>query len=242
MPPTFSFEEVIDTIGAAKNVEELSSAISSLREPYGLANIVYHAVHIPGCAHTNPILILSYENAWVKRYTERDYFSLDPVIKSGRKAFLPIDWSETDRYSLVAQRFFSEAESFGVGRQGITIPVRGPSGERALLTVTSNASAEEWRGRRSTYIREFHALAHFVHDRAVKLSGLRRNGAPTLSRRERECLQLLARGRVPKLIARDLNLSESAIRLYLKSARHKLGCGTMNRTIAFAINHELIDA
>ena len=128
MTLTFSFEEVVDTIATARDLGELSSAINGLREPYGLANIVYHAVHIPGCAQANPILLLSYENAWVKRYKERDYFSLDPVVKSGRKAFLPVDWSETDRYSLIAQRFFSEAESFGVGRQGITIPVRGPSG------------------------------------------------------------------------------------------------------------------
>jgi DNA-binding CsgD family transcriptional regulator len=242
MRATFSFEEAIDAIAVSTNLDELFLALNSFRELYGLANIVYHALHIPDCTHENPILILSYDPAWVKRYKDRNYFQIDPVIASGRRGFLPIDWSETDRYSLSSQKFFAEAESFGVGRQGITMPIRGPSGERALLTLTANSSDEEWRRLRPMYIREFHALAHFVHDRAVKLSGLRKDVTPKLSRRERECLESVARGRVPKLIANDLNISESAVRLYLKSARYKLGCGTMNHTIARAINLELIDA
>jgi DNA-binding CsgD family transcriptional regulator len=54
-------------------------------------------------------------------------------------------------------------------------------------------------------------------------------------------LQHLARGLTPQQIADGLKLSASAVRLYLRSARQKLGCATMEQAIAKAICFELVD-
>ena len=76
MRATFSFEEAIDAIAVSTNLDELFLALNSFRELYGLANIVYHALHIPDCTYENPILILSYDPAWVKRYKREITFKL----------------------------------------------------------------------------------------------------------------------------------------------------------------------
>ncbi|AEI04463.1 putative transcriptional regulatory, LuxR family (plasmid) [Afipia carboxidovorans OM5] len=47
-----------------------------------------------------------------------------------------------------------------------------------------------------------------------------------LSRRETQCLQMLAEGIAPKNIAATLRLSEAAVRLYLQRARKRLNCAT----------------
>ena len=235
-------EHVIDKISVARNLDDLNAIIDDIREPFGLENIVYHALCIPQSDVSNPMLLLTYDPEWVRRYTEGNYFSHDPVVQIGRRGFLPLDWSQVDRETSDAQQFFAEADKFGVGRQGVTMPIRGPGGERALFTVTSNASETEWKSKRLVYMREFQLIAHFIHDRAIVLSGLRSNEPQRrLSRREKECLQGIIVGKTPKRIAGELNLSTCAIQLYLRSAKYKLGCKSVSEAAVKVVNLELLD-
>ena len=242
MKRDISLAETLDVMAAASGLDALQPLLLDLRDAYGLANIVYHATHVPGCVQANPILMLSYDPGWVSRYVGEDYFAIDPVVQAGRRGFLPIDWDGLDRSSSGARHLFTQADSYGVGRRGITIPIRGPNGERAIFTLTSNITLDQWERTRPAYLREYHAVAHFFHERAVQLSGLRAQRPPQLSRREQQCLQLVALGRQAKTVAFLLEISEPAVRLYLKTARHKLGCATMAQAVAKAIALELIDA
>lgn len=236
------FEQIVEAIANAMSLADLSVLIEELARAYGLAHIVYHAVRIPAVQQENPILLLTYDPAWVRRYKEREYFQIDPVVASGTKGFLPLDWSAVDRESLDARRFFAEAESYGVGRHGVTIPIRGLAGEKALFTVTSHACDRDWIKQRVAYVRDFHVIAHFIHDRVIRISGWRpTQGVRNLSRREQECLQLVACGKQPKVVAEILQLSESAVRLYMTSARHKLSCLTTNQAIAKSVGLEMIN-
>jgi DNA-binding CsgD family transcriptional regulator len=237
------FEATFELISRAADINDLKSLMAELRDLYGLAHLVYHAVHLPGATEENPILLLTYDPEWVKRYVERDYFQIDPVVSTGRGGFLPLDWSELDHESFEARRFFKEADKFGVGRHGITIPIRAPGGERALLSITSNASLNEWRKCRLAYMRDFQFIGHLLHDQAVRLSGLRlQEIKQDLSRREKQTLQFAARGFAPKQIAGRLNLSAAVIRLYLHSARSKLECSSLNQAIAKATRLEIIES
>lgn len=67
-----------------------------------------------------------------------------PVIDIVRYGFLPVDWSSLDRRSARASRLFSEARSYDTGPHGLTIPIRGPRGERCLFFVTSNLPKRDW--------------------------------------------------------------------------------------------------
>ena len=94
-----------------------------------------------------------------------------------------------------------------------------------------------------TYMRDFLIIAHFIHDQAVRLAGLRpQELGRSLSARERETLQLAARGFSPKQIAADLHLSPTAVRLYLQGARTKLECATLMQSIARAVSLDIIEA
>ncbi|ANL31954.1 LuxR family transcriptional regulator protein (plasmid) [Rhizobium phaseoli] len=235
-------EDAFNSISNAKSLDDLRKTMRDLREPLGLANIVYHALRLPKTDALHPLLLLTYEPEWVRRYIENDYFKIDPVVIYGRRGFLPVDWSEVDRETMSAKRFFSEADEFGVGRQGLTMPIRGPGGERALFTVTANISQDDWQKRRFAYMRSFQLMGHFVHDRAVQLGGFRfANRSPELSRREKECLQAIAKGKAPKQIASDLKLSISAVQLYLQSARQKLGCKSIAEAAVISHGLELLE-
>ncbi|MBN8938062.1 MAG: LuxR family transcriptional regulator [Rhizobiales bacterium] len=235
------FEPAIVAIERARTFAQLSAILAEWRDASGLAHIVYHATHVPAVDRPNPVLLLTYDEAWVKRYIAQDYFLIDPVVIAGRAGFLPIDWLNVDHQTPAARHFFAEAESHGVGRHGFTSPIRGPRGERALFTVTSNETDRHWHRWRHSYLSDFHLIAHYLHDRAMEIAGLRADPAMRpLSRRERQCLRQVALGRTPGEIAHDLKLSASAIRLYLRSACRKLGCATVEQGAVTATVLELI--
>ncbi|ABD87764.1 autoinducer binding domain-containing protein [Rhodopseudomonas palustris] len=234
-------EQALSTIDRANSVDDLARTLVDWRNESGVAHLVYHATHVPGCEQPNPVLLLTYDDAWVKRYVEQDYFGIDPVVVAGRDAVLPIDWMSVEHATPQARQFFAEAESYGVGRHGFTLPIRGPAAERALFTITTNATDDHWHRWRFSYLKDFHLLAHYLHDRAMRLAGLRLDHAMRpLSRREQQCLQGLVHGRTPGQIAGDLELSASAVHGYLRTARRKLNCATHEQAIAKAVRLELL--
>jgi len=236
------FEYALRDIEQAQSVDELSRVLANMRDESGLAHLVYHAVHIPAFDKRNPLLLLTYDDAWVKRYVERDYFRIDPVVIAGSEGFLPIDWMTVEHHSTQARHFFAEAERYGVGRHGFTLPIRGPLGERALFTITTNATDEHWHRWRFTHLKDFHLLADYFHDRAMRLSGLRHSHTmPPLSPRERQCLEGLLQGQTPGQVAADLGLSASAVHTYLRKARQKLECTTLEQAVAKAIRFDIIE-
>jgi len=55
-----------------------------------------------------------------------------------------------------------------------------------------------------------------------------------------QCIERLARGRAPKQIAYELGISVSAVRLYVCSAKVKLGAVNTTEAIAKAIMDEIV--
>ena len=235
------YEEIVTQIGAANSLAQMQDVAAGICSAYHLANIAYHAVYLPGAQIFNPILVLTYEPEWIERYKNNDYFKIDPVVESGTKGFLPLDWAHLDRDNDVARVFFAEADRFAVGRQGMTWPVRGVGGERALFTITANMSVPEWEERRVSYKREFQMIAHYMHDRIVEISGYRdAKPKPSLSRREVACLELAAQGATPKQTGAKLKISDRAVRLFLSSACTKLNCANTQQTIGKMVSLDML--
>jgi DNA-binding CsgD family transcriptional regulator len=220
---------------------DLNVAIAHIRDHYQFAHMVFLVVRLANRADAYPFYCTTYPEEWISLYLRKNYFQIDPVIELSRTGFLPVDWSNLDRRSPETRSFFKEADSFNIGRHGLTVPIRGPSGERSLFSVTSNLPRPEWRKLRISSNHDLQVLSHYLHEKVLSVSGLRKSGGyRKLSRREQECLQLLARGLVSKRVAARLQISENAVRLYLKLAKRKLDARTMYQAIARASFLEII--
>ncbi|MEJ6850198.1 helix-turn-helix transcriptional regulator [Sinorhizobium fredii] len=229
------------TLHAAKHREALRPALDELGARYGLSHMTFLVVY-SGKSGLYPYYCTTYPETWTEIYVHKRYFDIDPVIDVLRWGFLPVDWSSVDRRSAPAARLFDEARSHNIGPHGLTIPIRGPKGERCLFSVTSNLSKRDWSRLRASSIHELQILSHYLHETVLSATGLRELGRyRDLSRREGQCLQLLARGRISKQIAADLEISENSVKLYLRSARLKLGASTSHHAVAKASFLELIE-
>lgn len=233
-------DETLDALGQVSSLEQLGLFAAEVCASYKIDNLAFQIISPISRNDGRPIFITTYESHWIQQYVSRNYFEIDPVVLIGKSSFLPLDWDDIDRTSALMRFLFSEAESYGVGKRGITMPVRGPGQERSLITVTTFDGEDQWKRRRAVLQRDFHLLSYFLHERSLHLTGLRVVQRPKLSRREKQCLELLARGTAPKQIAYQLDLSISTVRLYLSSARLKLGAANKYEAIARAIQEEFI--
>lgn len=221
---------------------DLNIAIEKIRDRYQFAHLVFLVVRPVNQADIRPFYCTTYPDEWTSLYLRRNYFEIDPVVELSRTGFLPVDWSNLDRRPQRTRDLFQEASSFGIGRHGLTIPIRGSNGERSLFSATSNLPRSEWRKLCGSSKHDLQVLSYYMHEKVLSVSDLRKNSSyRKLSRREQECLQLLARGLVSKRIAARLQISENAVRLYLRLAKRKLDAVTIYQAIARASFLEMIE-
>lgn len=231
----------IAALREARSKEDIDHAIGEIRSLYGFTHLVFLSVRSPALARPHMVYCTTYPEAWTSRYLQKDYYKIDPVVAIYRTGFQPVDWSSLNQSSETVQAFFREAVATGVGRSGITVPIRGPFGARSLFSATSESSGPEWIDLRASASHDLQLLSYYVQEIFSSVTGLYSRYYRGLSRREQECLQLLAMGVVPKRIALRLQLSESAVRLYLAKAKRKLNAETTYQAIARASFLELIE-
>lgn len=235
---------ISQSLGALHRLEHRDGLMRELDQictRYRLSHMTFLVIRNGISSKTYPYYCSTYPKDWIQTYSDRGYFEIDPVIQVLRKGLLPVDWSTLDRNSAQVVRFFDDAHSHGVGPHGLTLPVRGANGERSLLSVASNLSRPEWSTLCISSTHDLHILSHYLHEKVLALTGLREEVRfRDLSRRETQCLQLLASGKIYKQIAAALGISESSVRLYMRSARRKLGASTSHHAVAKASFLELI--
>jgi len=221
----------------ATELEELQAVIVDLCGAYGIDHMVYHWVNSQGDQYGCG----TYSPAWVERYLKQDYLRIDPVILGCYQRFHPVDWKRLDWSSKAARNFQAEAIEYGVGNQGFSIPMRGPNGQYALFTASHSCSDEEWHFFTTQHRRQLILLAHFFNQKALEFEPDRIPAASqTLSPRETDAMTFLAMGFNRAKAANTMEISEHTLRVYIESARFKLGAINTTHAVARAMSRGLI--
>jgi DNA-binding CsgD family transcriptional regulator len=212
-----------------------------LLDSHGLQLGGYHIRTFPGADALDPLVITTYPQEWVSEYIRRGYVEVDPVVRVSERSILPVDWRNLSDGDPRVTAIFDESRRAGIGPQGLTVPIRGPEGEVALFSATSDMPARQWVEALPETTRLLQTVALEVHHAVMSAAlGPKHARPPSLSRRERQVLMLAARGLPMKRIAGALDVSEHAVKLYLDLARHKLGARNTTHAVAFAISRSLI--
>ncbi|SEF51477.1 regulatory protein, luxR family [Jhaorihella thermophila] len=232
-----NLDRVLEDIDAATALEDLQGVIERLRDAFGVDHMVYHWVDAGGDQYGCG----TYSDAWVERYLCRNYLRIDPVITGCYQRFHPVDWKRLDWSSKPARAFFRDALEHGVGNQGYSIPIRGPNGQFALFTASHNGDDDSWSAFTRSSGRDLILIAHSFHGKAMEFQPDRQSDqARALSPREVDAMTLLAMGYSRAQVAKTLEISEHTLRVYIESARFKLGALNTTHAIARAISRGLI--
>lgn len=235
--PPRRLDAILGDLERASKPADMQSVSENLRDLFRVLHLVYHWVSAAGeqygCGTYDPV--------WVQRYLEQDYLRIDPVVKGCYQRFHPVDWKRLDWSSKPAQALRADASDHGLGNQGYSIPVRGPNGQFALLTVNHRSTDEEWDAFTERHRRELILCAHYFNQKALEFEP-DRSPAPArhLSPREIEALTLLALGYGRAQVADTMSISEHTLRVYIESARFKLGSDNTVHAVARALSQGLI--
>ncbi len=229
-------EETVDAIAHSAKIDARSDVLGGFVNAWGLENVSYLALNLPNRPGSERAYVTStYSVEWQRHYAQRGYVDVDPVIRMGLGGVLPIDWSEFDRHSPAVARFFGEAQELDVGRQGISVPIRGRNHELAIFTVTSSASEAEWRTMRTELMRDLMLVSYNFHDAVVRSLGGYDGADERFSMREISCLRWKALGKTDKDIGQILGISPSTVRFHLETARARLGAANTLHAVSKAI-------
>jgi DNA-binding CsgD family transcriptional regulator len=233
---TAPFQVAFHEINAAPDVE---SALHVFNKVYRIDFSTYHLAQTIADLVDIPFVKTTYPGPWVSRYLLQGYAKVDPILREGMMRMLPFDWHEVE-ITAAAHTFLADAQDHGIGANGFSIPVLDKT-RRALLSVNSRTTDAEWTAKVDRYRNDWRELAFLIHHKAIfELYG-EHDPVPQLSAREIECLHWTALGKDSIDIAVMLKLSEHTTRAYIKSARHKLGGGSITYTIARAMQLRLIN-
>jgi DNA-binding CsgD family transcriptional regulator len=221
----------------AAGLDQIQALIVALRDHYCVDHIVYHWVSSDGeqygCGTYDPV--------WVQRYVDLDYLRVDPVVIGCFQRFHPVEWKRLDWSSKAARAFRGDAIAHGVGNQGFSIPIRGPSGQFALFTLSHTCDDATWAAYTTDNQRDLILIAHYFNQKALEFEkGRSPEPAKSLSPREIDALTFLAMGYGRAQVADMLEISEHTLRAYIESARFKLGAINTIHAVSRALSEGLI--
>lgn len=234
---TANLEALLTCLQNADTLEDFQAATEAVRDHYQVLHCVYHWVNSDG----ERFGAGTYSGAWVDRYLEMDYLRMDPVLFRCFQRFEPINWKDIDWTTKAAKAMFMDALEYGLGNQGYSIPVHGPQGQFAVFTLNHDCDDDTWLEFVEANSRDLIVLAHEFNKTALSFEhGADGITAPTLSPRELAAIRCLARGLSRAQASAELGISEHTLRVYIESARHKLGALNTTHAVARALSTGII--
>lgn len=229
--------DFLEKLQQVRTLDGLNDSVISLRDALGVEHVVYHSVNSTGEQYA----ALTYSQDWVGQYLEKDYARVDPVVQSCYRRFHPVQWKQLDWSGKVARNFMGEAVENGVGNQGFSVPIRGPSGQFALFSVNDNATDDSWQKFSTEHTADLILVSHYINQKALEIErGSDVLDAPSLSPRETDALTMLALGYSRAQAAETLSISEHTLRVYIESARFKLAAANTTHAVARALASGLL--
>ncbi len=237
MLATVNLDRILEDLDATDTLDGLQEVIVSLRDAFEIDHMVYHWVDSAGEQYGCG----TYDDAWVEHYVAQGYIRVDPVIVGCFRRFHPVDWKRLDWSGKPARAFLADSLQNGVGNQGYSIPIRGPNGQFALFTTNHSCDDATWAGFIETHSRELILIAHYFNRKALEFEPDRKGEqSRALSPREVDAMTLLAVGYSRAQVADTLAISEHTLRVYIESARFKLGANNTTHAVARALSRGLI--
>jgi DNA-binding CsgD family transcriptional regulator len=232
-----NLERILSDLEEAATLEQMQGVSEALRDFYAIGHLVYHWVDSTGEQYGCG----TYCAEWQQKYISENYVRIDPVIQGCYQRFHPVNWKCLDWSSKAAREFLSVSADYGVGNQGYSIPIRGPNGQFALFTVNNTCSDEEWGKFTLEHRHDLILVAHYFNEKALEFEPDRQPEAQhALSPREIDAMTLLAVGYSRAQVANALSISEHTLRVYIESARFKLGALNTTHAVARALSRGLV--
>lgn len=233
--------ERLESLEHLRSMIEARDEMFKIATVFGLKNLSYGVINLPPEINNDrAVVITTYSFEWHKCYFDNSYIDIDPVVKVAASGVSPVNWRSISRKSPAVREFFENAQKFGVGSQGLTLPIRGRLGEVALFSVTSDERDETWDAFVKANVSYLLIFAWNFHNSVLRILGASTPSPIALSHREATCLRMKALGRTDNEIAGILGITKRTVSFHIESARSRLNAVNGVHAVAKALSLGLI--
>jgi DNA-binding CsgD family transcriptional regulator len=224
------------------NVPELREALEEFTASSGYKFYTYITGRVIGGRRiTNfdprekPFHLTNVPGDWEVQYSRNRYYDQDPMMLFALGNLMPESWSNIIRRSNLTvkqNQIIGEARESGLG-DGVIIPVHGPGGEFAILSLTHSESPKQARSNVELDDDALHMFALRFHNTVRRRQDARTSELPAdLTSREIDVLFWTAEGKSSWDISQILGISESTVNFHINSAKRKLGVYSKPHAVA----------
>ncbi len=182
-----------------------------------------------------PFHITNVPGEWENQYSTNRYYDQDPMMLFALSNLMPETWSNIIRRAEMSPKqhqIVGEARESGLG-DGVIIPVHGPAGEFAVLSLTHNESDKQARSNVEPDDDALHMFALHFHNTVRSRQDTRMAELPaSLTNRDIDVLFWTAEGKSTWDISQILGISESTVNFHISSAKQKLGVYSKPHAVA----------
>lgn len=230
---------LVPLIRAAQHGEDVAPIALAIAQSFGFDGLWYGvSLSLRPTQETRQFAFSSWPDELARIYDERAFIEVDPRVQEVTNSSLPIFWDQATYRGRSAEidAFFDVLKSYG-SLSGVMCSLRDSRGCLAALSLTCalpvfdevrKIALARHMGDILMFQRYFHEI--FVRGILNEYVPAHREGS-TLSKRERECLAMAARGLTGEDIAIKLSISLRTVQHHFDSIRSKLGAATRQEAI-----------
>ena len=190
--------------------------------------------------YASPFVRTTYPEKWVNHYLQHNLMHSDPIVRHSLNRQKPFFWSEV-KLTRDEQLMMQQALSFDLAPFGYSVPTIDVGPYQGLFSINANKDAADNWGK--TVVQDeilWKEIALKLHKISREEVDPDNDYTHHFSKREMECLYLIADGKTYGEVASILGISEHTVRGYFRSLRFKLNCSTLAQVVAKAKSLKII--
>ena len=239
---------LLPLIAAAEAGKPLEPPLISIVADLGFDTFMFGMSASPNVDHESQSYVFTtLPIEWIIRYDEMHYIEFDPRVLKTRDTTIPLVWDSRSERGTNPQTdaFLDDAADHGIA-SGCAFEFTDVYYVRGLIALNSANPIIDAR-RRSEISRRFGdilVLGAYFHE--IFRKGVIEQGVPPLARagrlsvRQRECLEMAARGLTTEDIAVKLNIAVRTAQFHFDCIRSKLGAANRQEAVAKGITEGMI--
>jgi LuxR family quorum sensing-dependent transcriptional regulator len=220
--------DLIESAAGADSAAEVGRRFFATLQPYGARALWARAVISAAPDHEHHYSRIS-PPRWEQIYSEAGFSDANFVTRHARRAAAPFSWLSVGRRNGREVQLEHALADLGYP-DGVAAPVHAERycGLTSIAFERLEALTDEERSA-------IGLAATTLHQRMRALTPPRLVEMPALSRRERDCLCLVADGKSDWQIGEILGVAETTVLTHVQSARRKLGARSRAQAVALCI-------
>ena len=239
MTHLMEYRENLRHVGNPKDVQ---SALEDTLANLGFEQSCY-LIFRPPSGYPTPNMLTNFPEEWKARYIDQDYGSVDALVPEAVQSLFPLRWDKVyskEKSSKKQRQLFDEASSVGL-KSGITVPIHGPAGGMALISMCGDLSDREFNQIWGLLRDELTLIAASTHEAMLNCVSRETSLEPvSLTERERQCLLWTARGKTAWEVSSVLGITERTVLFHLNNSMAKLRVFSKHHAVVKAIMLGLI--